>query len=197
MTTDQAKHIMRLLTDKGVHFDSGLTDDEVFQVETKFDFKFPPDLKLFLQTALPTSDRFVNWRLGLKYKDETDKIIDRLGWPLEGMLFDLQSNEFWINSWGDKPNSHEEKERIARDKYSTFPKLIPIYANRYIPSRPHEEGNPVFSVHQMDIIFYGYDLATYFANEFSFVLTDQFEMLDKPKREIEFWSKWVDEWTEN
>lgn len=197
MTTEQIKHIIRLLTDKGVHFESGLTDDEVLQVETKFDINFPPDLKLFLQTALPTSDRFVNWRLGLKSKDETDKIIDRLGWPLEGMLFDLQSNDFWINSWGDKPNTYEEKERLAKEKYLTFPKLIPIYSHRYIPSRPNEEGNPVFSVHQMDIIFYGYDLATYYANEFSFELTDEFDMLDKPKREIEFWSKWVDEWTEN
>lgn len=197
MTTEQTKHIIRLLTDKGVHFDSGLTDDEVLQVETKFDFKFPPDLKLFLQTGLPTSERFVNWRLGLKSKDDADKIIDRLGWPLEGMLFDLQLNEFWINSWGDKPNNYEEKERIAKEKYLTFPKLIPIYSHRYIPSRPSEAGNPVFSVHQMDIIFYGSDLATYFANEFSFELTDEFEMLDKPKREIEFWSKWVDEWTEN
>ena len=197
MTTEQTKHIIRLLTDKGVHFDSGLTDDEVLQVETKFDFKFPPDLKLFLQTGLPTSERFVNWRLGLKSKDDADKIIVRLGWPLEGMLFDLQSNEFWINSWGDKPNTYEEKERIAKEKYLTFPKLIPIYSHRYIPSRPSEAGNPVFSVHQMDIIFYGSDLATYFANEFSFELTDEFEMLDKPKREIEFWSKWVDEWTEN
>jgi hypothetical protein len=79
MTTEQTKHIIRLLTDKGVHFDSGLTDDEVLQVETKFDFKFPPDLKLFLQTVLPTSERFVNWRLGLKSKGYADKIIDRLG----------------------------------------------------------------------------------------------------------------------
>lgn len=197
MTLEQTKHIIRLLTNKGVHFDSGLTNYEVLQVETKFNFKFPPDLKLFLQTALPTSDRFVNWRLGLKSKDETDKIIDRLGWPLEGMLFDLQSNEFWINSWGNKPDTYEEKERIAKEKYVTFPKLIPIYSHRYIPSQPSEEGNPVFSVHQMDIIFYGYDLATYFANEFSFKLPDEFKMLDKPKREIEFWSKWVDEWTEN
>ena len=38
---------------------------------------------------------------------------------------------------------------------------------------------------------------SYFANEFNFELTNEFELLNKPKREIEFWSKCVDEWTEN
>ena len=41
------------------------------------------------------------------------------------------------------------------------------------------------------LFYYGYDLATYFANEFNFTLTDDFELLDKPKKEIEFWSEWT------
>jgi hypothetical protein len=191
MTTKQTKHIIRLLTDKGVHFDSGLTDDEVLQVETKFNIKFPPDLKLFLQISLPTSDSFVNWRLGLKSKSEADKIVLRLDWPLEGMLFDLQSNDFWVDSWGNRPDNYDDKVLIAKRHYETYPKLIPIYSHRYIPSLPNENDNPVFSVHQMDIIYYGYDLATYFANEFGFALTEYFELLDEPKKEIEFWSDWT------
>lgn len=195
MTAEQAKHITHLLSNKGVHLESGLTDEEVLLVETKFGFKFPPDLSVFLQTALPTSGGFINWRLGLRSKDEADKIADRISWPLEGMLFDIQANEFWVKSWGDKPNTYEEKERIAKEKYLTFPKLIPIYSHRYIPCQPHEEGNPVFSVYQMDIIYYGYDLTNYFANEFGLALTDDFELPDKPQKEIEFWSKWADEGT--
>ena len=188
MTTEQAKYIIRLLTDKGIHFDSGLTNDEVLEIEAKFNFKFPPDLKLFLQTALPISDRFVNWRLGLKSKEESDKINDILNWPLEGMLFDIQENDFWLDSWGSRPDSYDAKSLIAKRQYETYPKLIPIYSHRYIPSRPHEKDNPVFSVYQMDIIYYSYDLATYFANEFHFSLTNEFELLHKPKKEIEFWS---------
>jgi len=191
MTPEQTKHITKLLTDKGVHFDSGLTADEVLQVETKFNFKFPPDLKLFLQTSLPTSDQFVNWRLGLKSKNEAEKIISQLDWPLEGTLFDLQSNDFWVDSWGNRPDNNDDKVSIAKRQYETYPKLIPIYSHRYIPSRPNENTNPVFSIHQMDIIYYGYDLATYFANEFGITLTDDFELLDKPKKEIEFWSGWT------
>ena len=197
MTREQSEHIIRLLTEKGVCFESGLTDDEVIGVETKFDFRFPPDLKLCLQIALPSTDRFVNWRLALKSEEEADKVIERFDWPLDGMLFDLKANDLWIDSWGAKPKTYEEKELIVKEKYLTYPKLIPIYSHRYIPSHPHEAGNPVFSVYQMDIIYYGYDLATYFANEFDFELTEEFELLENPKRNIDFWSKWVDDWSEN
>ena len=105
------------------------------------------------------------------------------------MLFDLQFNDFWVDRWGNKPSNFESKVSIAKKNYETHPKLIPIYSHRYLPSRPNETGNPIFSVHQMDIIYYGYDLATYFANEFQFELPSQyFEIPEKPKRTIEFWS---------
>lgn len=193
MTTEKIQHIIRLLTDKGVHFDNGLTDDEVLQVEIKFDLKFPPDLKLFLQTALPTSDRFVNWRLGLKSKDEADKIFDKLDWPLEGMLFDIQSNSFWFDSWGNRPENLTDKILIAKKYYKTYPKLIPIYSHRYIPSRPSESDNPIFSVYQMDIIYYGINLENYFANEFGYTKSGCYELDEYPEKKIEFWSKIVED----
>jgi hypothetical protein len=192
MTRKQAQYIIRVLNDKNVQFARGLSDNDVQMIESKFDFNFTPDLKLFLQLSLPISDGFINWRHGLESRIEAEKIMARLYWPLEGMLFDLQADDFWIKIWGDKPNSYDEKKRIAIEKYLTIPKLIPIYSHRYIPSRPKEEGNPIFSVHQMDIIIYGYDLATYFANEFSFELTGDFEKLDGPKRQIDFWSRCVE-----
>jgi hypothetical protein len=197
MNKKQAQYLVGCLNDKGVRFDTGLTNEEVLSIESRFLIRIPPDLRLFLQLNLPVSDGFVNWRLGVRSNIDADKIISLLNWPLEGMLFDLQADDFWIKSWGDMPKSCAEKQRIAKEKYPTLPKLIPIYSHRYIPSRPHEHGNPVFSVHQMDIIFYGHDLSTYLANEFNFNLTNDFEILERPNREIDFWSKWVDEWTEN
>lgn len=35
-----------------------------------------------------------------------------------------------------------------------------------IPDEPNEPGNPVYSVHQTDIIYYGSDLTDYFECEF-------------------------------
>lgn len=189
MTTTEAGYIVQKLKDKGVVCESGLTDDEISEIETKFNFTFPPDLKLLLQTALPVSGEFINWRQGLRDKEEEGIIISKIVWPLNGMLFDLQSNDFWVDSWGIRPDKFEDKVLVAKKYYETYPKLIPIYSHRYIPSDPNSSGNPVFSVYQMDIIYYGYDLATYFSNEFHFELSADFEIPEGPKRAIEFWSE--------
>ncbi len=69
--------------------------------------------------------------------------------------------------------------------------VVPIFGHRYIPSFPLEEGNPVFSVYQMDIIYYGYDLANYLSVEFQFVLPENFNVPDTPRR-IGFWSHWAE-----
>lgn len=99
---------------------------------------------------------------------------------------------------GRQTKNIRKQERIAKEKYLEFPKLIPIYSHRYIPSHPNEIGNPIFSVYQMDIIYYGFDLTTYFANEFSLKRTGELKLRDKPNRKIEFWTNWVEEeWMEN
>jgi hypothetical protein len=192
MDKQQTEDIIQILRSKGVEFDSGLTDEEIFNIELTFDIKFPPDYDLLIQTALPISKGFVNWREGLNSIETKSQIFSRLAWPLDGLLFDLQSDDFWVDEWGNMPDTYQEKELIAKRHYASYPKLIPIYSHRYIPSDPYENGNPVFSVYQMDIIYYGYDLATYFANEFNFALPSNFNIPDKPVREIEFWSNWVE-----
>src|SRR5215213_5581205 len=47
-----------------VECDAGLTDAEVIAVEGRFSFQFPPDLREFLQTALPLGPKFPDWRSG-------------------------------------------------------------------------------------------------------------------------------------
>lgn len=192
MNKQQTEEIIQILISKDVKFESGLTDDETLKIELAFDVKFPPDYKLFLQTALPISENFVNWRQGLHSKAISDKIFSTLAWPLDGLLFDIESNNFWVDTWGNMPNSYDEKVLIAKQHYTSYPRLIPIYSHRYIPSQPDENGNPIFSVYQMDIIYYGYDLATYLAKEFNFALPNNFTFPEEPIRKIEFWSDWVD-----
>jgi hypothetical protein len=55
---------------------------------------------------------------------------------------------------------------VARAAVEAAPRLIPVFAHRYLPAEPEDAGNPVFSVHQTDIIHYGADLRSYLANEF-------------------------------
>lgn len=144
-----------------VEFDVGLTDAEVAAVQSRFGFRFPPDLRKFLQTALLRGARFPDWRSG----DEA-ALRDWLDLPLQGVLFDVEHNGFWLEQWGPRPGSLEEALRVASEAVAAAPRLIPIYGHRMMPDEPHLPGNPVFSVHQTDIIHYGFDLTDYLRHEF-------------------------------
>lgn len=189
MTEIQIKELIQNLQKIGIEFEDWLSNDEIIKIEEKFDIKFPPDLQYFLQTNLPVSEKFYNWRKAINSEEITEIIISQLRWPLEWMQFDIENNNFWMENWGQKPENLEEQLAIAADKFKNYPKLIPIYSHRYIPMEPNIADNPIFSVYQMDIIFYGYNLADYLSNEFKFTLSDNFEHLIKPKHDIEFWSK--------
>jgi hypothetical protein len=162
-----------------LEFDPGLTDTEVIAVERRFSFKFPPDLREFLQTALPRGPRFPNWRNG----DEAE-LRDWLDTPRQGVVFDVRCNKFWLEEWGPRPPALTDALRIASDLVAAAPRLIPIYGHRMMPDEPHLPGNPVFSVHQTDIIHYGFDLASYFRIEFG--LPGAEPLSDQP-RPIRFW----------
>jgi hypothetical protein len=72
--------------------------------------------------------------------------------PRRGVLFDVEQNRFWLDSWGERPDSLETALRVANDLVTAAPKLIPIFAHRMIPDESCLPGNPVFSVHQTDVI---------------------------------------------
>jgi hypothetical protein len=64
-----------------------------------------------------------------------------------------------------------------------------------MPDSPLEAGNPVFSVYQTDIIYYGENLENYLRNEFreAFGITSRtFVVSSTDLREIEFWSGLLD-----
>ncbi|MCX6319589.1 MAG: hypothetical protein NTW29_20090 [Bacteroidetes bacterium] len=187
MTIPQTKQIINLLRQKGVVFADGLSDSEVENAEDKFKVKFPPDLKQFLQLQLPISDAFVDWRKGLYDQKTEDYILELLAWPLEGILWDIKHGE-WLSIWGECPENKDDQITIAKSYFAAVPQMVPVFSHRYIPSEPNEAGNPIFSVHQTDIIYYGYDLARYFAHEFQFKLNEHFTIINKPNRRIEFWS---------
>ena len=188
-----SRAIESALEDDSVVFAPPLTTGEIRRIEEEYHFRFPPDLKEFLMFALPISKGFMNWR------DATEReVVDSLTWPFGGMCFDIQNNCFWPAEWGDRPSSLEEAFEIARKAVNAAPTLIPIAGHRYIPDRPHEHGNPVFSVYQTDIIYYGSDLFNYLENEFSYYFRGPGENFryDPEIKAIDFWSKLV-EWNES
>lgn len=152
--------IERLRTVAKIDFAPGLSGLEVLGIEARYGFRFPPDLRDFLQTALPRGRRFPDWRNG----DEA-RFRAWFDLPREGVVFDVRQG-FWLPEWGERP--HDEREAIGQVEalIAAAPKLIPVYAHRMMPADPHLAGNPVFSVHQADIIHYGRDLEAYLNHEF-------------------------------
>jgi len=106
-------------------FAAGLTDAEVACVEDRFRFSFPPDLREFLQTALPQGPRFPDWRSG----DEAE-LRDWLDLPKQGILFDIEHNGFWLEEWGARPKTIDEATGVASELIADAPRLIPIYGHR-------------------------------------------------------------------
>ena len=176
--------IIEKLKKVGVMFEKGLSFKEIENIETKYKVKFPPDLKEFYLFGLPISKGFINWRN--ESNENVEKIKECLEWPLEGMLFDIENNSFWYKDWGKKPESISDAKEKCKKELKNVPNLIPIYSHRYIPTKPYEENNPIFSVLQTDIIYYGKNLIDYFENEFK-LKQDKIKYLSEYKR-IEFWS---------
>jgi hypothetical protein len=171
-----------------VQFDPGLTEDEFLQVERRFGFQFPPDLRTFLSIGLPVSGRWVDWR-----NVDDAAIRERLEWPIEGICFDIEHNAFWLGEWGARPSDLQEAFEVARRAVAGAPVLIPICSHRFIPAAPPESGNPVFSIYQTDIIYYGADLMDYLQNEFRYYFgRAEFAVAKNPRR-IAFWSRLAEE----
>ncbi|MDQ6788256.1 MAG: SMI1/KNR4 family protein [Acidobacteriota bacterium] len=168
----------------GVKFDKGLSVSEIKEIEAKYEFIFPPDLKEFLQFSLPIGKSWVDWRNG-----KEEEIKSRLDWGYEGICFDIEHSKFWLENWGEKPTNLEDAFQIAKTEIAKAPKLIPIFSHRFIPDRPNVSGNPIFSVYQTDIIIYGVNLPIYLQNEFSSYFEEKKNLQNIGKREIEFWSE--------
>jgi hypothetical protein len=174
--------LVRTLSDSGVEFAAGLSDREVESAEARFAFQFPLDLRAFLQAGLPRGDEFPDWRGG------DDAVLrEWLDLPRRGILFDIEHNGFWLDEWGLRPSTLAEAQRVASELIAAAPRLIPVYLHRMMPDEPHLPGNPVFSVHQTDIIYYGVDLRDYLIHEFLVRKEVGIWPIPENVRRIRFW----------
>jgi len=154
----------------------GLTGAEIARVEAAYGFEFADDHRAFLAAGLPRSapaapDRNPGRNPGGPWPDWRDGdpagLRERLGWPAEGVLFDVEHNAAWHPSWGRRPDSAVEAQETARQHLTRVPAMIPVYSHRYLPAGRGGRGHPVLSIYQTDIIVYGTDLADYITCEFS------------------------------
>lgn len=187
MKPEHLAHCVALLRQAGIQLERGLSTRELKAVERLFNLRFPPDLKALLQAVLPVSPPFPDWRAALSSPDARGQIQDRLDWPMEGFLTEVEQHGFWLaHLWGPMPEAMPDRLARVREAFAGYPPLIPVCAHRFLPSAPHEAGNPVYSVFQADIQFYGFDLAAYLAHEFHGTLPVGYSLALFPRR-IPFW----------
>ncbi|MER8097117.1 hypothetical protein [Streptomyces goshikiensis] len=180
LTLDAARALQDMLR---TEIGPGLTERELDAVETRFGFTFATAHRVFLSAGLPHgSSGWPDWRNG-----DPEDLAGRLAWPVEGVLFDVEHNGFWHPAWPSRPAGTSEALRVARTELESVPQLVPVYGHRYLPGTAGEQGHPVLSVYQTDIILYGNDLADYIHHEFagrsSSLLT---------RTTVDFWSYFVD-----
>lgn len=135
--------------------------DEVARVEQRYGFEFADDHRAFLHAGLAIGDRWPDWRHGTP-----EALRERLDRPVDGVLFDVEHNAFWYEGWGERPATTAAAVTVARAHLSAVPRLVPVYAHRYLPAGRGTYGHPVLSVSQTDIICYGRDLVDYVDREF-------------------------------
>jgi hypothetical protein len=157
----------------------GLSAEELSEIEDRFGFAFGPDHRTFLESCVPVGKSWVDWRHG-SFED----IDGRLKWPVDGILFHVESGDFWPPGWGVRPSALAEALRTAADRMQDAPTLVPIFSHRYAPAAPSEPGAPVFSVYSSDVIYYGSDLLDYLRREFA----GRLERQGIPKY-VRFWSE--------
>lgn len=158
----------------------GYSQAELDDAQAKYGLVFPPDLVALLLERRPVQ--------GYDWRTDDDQIRAILQWPLEGLLFDVENNDLWWPEWGLRPQTPEARAHVVADVVDDAPKLIPILSHRFLPAEPNEAGNPVFSIYQSDVIYYGADLADYFDREFGGSTLP----LPQQIKHIPFWSELVE-----
>jgi len=139
----------------------GMSAADVQHVEAELGFRLPKDFSYFLQNVQDPGSVLFPWAAF-----NIDKYNELIGWVLHGIEFDVEHNKEWLDRWGKRPRATHDALELARRDFSTWPKLLPIFGHRFLAAEPCREGNPVFSIMQTDIIYYGADLANYLEMEF-------------------------------
>ena len=153
-------NIISHMKKKGIEFSRGLSGEEIEKIENVYDFKFPAELAEFYTCGLPKGEQFPIWN---DFSEENVRAItDRMAFPINALRGDVE-DWFWLDKWGDDPDTKEEALAIFDEIAARSPKMIPIFGHRYMPAF---DGAPVISTVGRDTIYYGRDLAEYLQHEF-------------------------------
>jgi hypothetical protein len=164
----------------------GLLDVEFARVEHEYGFEFADDHRAFLAAGLPRGNGWPDWRDG-----DPDDLRWRLDRPVSGVLFDVEHDEVWHDTWGERPADLADALATARQHLARVHTMVPVYAHRYLPAGRGTSGHPVLSIMQTDIIYYGVDLIDYIHQEFGGPGIARSDPRWQPHSSVAFWSDYL------
>lgn len=168
-----------------VYGKGGMQAYEVENVESQLGFRLPADFKYLLMNMRDDGGVFFPWAKFSRYEyDET------INWILGGIEFDVENNVFWLDDrWGARPEDVRARKEIVRRDFASWPKLVPVCGHRFLAAEPCQPGNPVFSIMQTDVIYYGANLAHYLVHEFIPGEDHAAHTSDLTIRQIDVWAE--------
>ena len=159
--------IIKLLKDRGIKLDAGLTQSELEKIYEIYKIKFPLSLKSFFTTALPVSDDFYDWR------DFSSGNVTKIKNMMQHFYDFVKSASFeeYIPNSSYSPDqwckiSREQRVEVVAELYKNAPKIIPVYFHRFMPEMNDDNDPPVLSIYYGDIVYYGRNLQEYLLHEF-------------------------------
>lgn len=138
----------------------GASAQEVDAFEAETGLELPDDLRWLVQNTHDPGGAFFGW---LK---EPERIAESRDWIRNGIEFDLQHGTTWLKRWGEPPKEIDARIEIFRADFQSWPALVPVMGHRFLRIDPCNSGQPVYSIVQTDIIYYGANLASWLAMEF-------------------------------
>jgi hypothetical protein len=165
----------------------GLSSEQIASIEAQLGFRMPDDFAYLLRNVQDPGGVLFPWPQFDKRRYDAS-----IEWVLHGIEFDIEKSHLWLERrWGKRPDTLSAALTIAREDFATWPRLLPICGHRFLPAEPCCPGNPVLSIMQTDIIYYGVDLAHYLLREF--VDRDYARHTHAPKiRRIAVWSDFAE-----
>ena len=163
----------------------GMSPAEVRSVEAQLGFPMPDDFAFLLRNVRDPGSTLFPWANFTMAKYE-----EMIGRVLEGIEFDVEHG-LWLERWGRRPHGLAPAIALVRNDFATWPRLLPIYAHRFLAAEPCRTGNPVFSIVQTDIIYYGSDLGNYLMNEF--ISEPSAERLNGRIQRVDVWSDFAEQ----
>lgn len=165
----------------------GLSYSEIDSIEKIFEIKFTSEHRAFLH-ILHAIDRYQNIECEelassqsftsnekqpyfYNWLTDTGIIKEYIQWPFNTILSDvLGQPDVWLKSWGQKPDSNQNKKEVFTKWYRDAPLLLPLTAHTFLVSDSNLEKRPVLSVWGADIIISGWSLKAYLISEFALAI---------------------------